>query len=127
MLMPGKTLLIVEDNEIDREGMAFVLRGEGYTVLAFPDGKGALGYMSGKPPPDLILLDMVIPPPGCDGWRFLEERQKLPALASVPVIITTGLSIAGDQWAPSLGACVLLKKPVDVDPLLTAVRGCLPD
>ena len=124
--MPGKTLLIIEDNEISREGLAVVLRREGYIVLTFPDGGTALDYMTRKPPPDLILLGMLIPPPGCDGWRFLKERRKLPALASVPVIITTGLGIASDEWAASLGAAGLLRKPIDVEPLLAEVRRCLP-
>ncbi len=121
----SKLVLIVEDNTISREGMAVLLRREGYTVVAFPDGQAALNYLTNNPAPDLILLDMIIPPPGCDGWRFLQQRTRLPGPASIPVIITTGLAIASIEWAVSLGACGLLHKPIEVEPLLAEVRRCI--
>ncbi len=123
----SKLLLIVEDNAISREGMAVILRQAGYSVVAFPDGQAALNYLTSKPAPDLILLDMLIPPPGCDGWRFLQQRKRLPGLAGIPVIITTGIGIASNEWAASLGACGLLHKPIDLEALLAEVRRCLAD
>jgi CheY-like chemotaxis protein len=123
----SKLLLIVEDNAVSREGMAVILRKEGYEVVAFPDGQAALNYLTNNPAPDLILLDMIIPPPGCDGWRFLQQRNRLPGLASIPVIVTTGLGIASIEWAASLGAYGLLHKPIEVEPLLAEVRRCLAD
>jgi len=73
-----KTVLIVEDNAIAREGMGVVLRRAGYEFVAFPEGKEALDYLGSNPPPDVILLDMMIPHPGLDGWRFLERRKRIP-------------------------------------------------
>ncbi len=75
--------------------------------------------------PDLILLDMMIPPPGCDGWQFLEQRRRNPAIAAVPVIIITGLGIASDEWATSLGAIGCFRKPLEVEPMLSEIRRCL--
>jgi len=123
--MPDETILIVEDNEVQREGLAIVLRKEGYTVFPTADGKEAIALLKSGVAPDLILLDMLVPPPGADGWRFLKARAGDPALAAVPVVITTALGIASDQWAVSLGACCLVHKPVDTADLLTAIRRCL--
>src|SRR5439155_10806734 len=119
----GPTLLIVEDNEITRAGLATVLQREGYSVVTAQDGKEALESLVHGPTPDLILLDMLLP--GVDGWQFLNRRRPDPALASVPVVITTALGIASPEWATSLGATGLLQKPIDTGPLLREVRRCL--
>jgi CheY-like chemotaxis protein len=125
--MAGNTILVVEDNEIQREGTSVVLRQAGYAVVAVPEGQAALDYLLNNAPPDLILLDMMVQSPGFDGWRFMARRKNVPALMAVPVIITTALGIATDEWATSLGACGLLKKPVGKDELLEKVRNCLPN
>ena len=122
--MSTRTVLVLEDNDIIREGTAVVLRREGYKVVGFADGKEALDYCRSNKP-DVILLDMIIPPPGWDGWQFLDKRRADPALASVPVILTTGLDVACKEWATYLGASALLRKPVDGEPLLAEVRRCL--
>jgi CheY-like chemotaxis protein len=124
--MADGTLLLVEDHKITGECLAFVLGWAGYHVVGVPDGKVALDYLLNHPPPDLILLDMLMPPPRYDGWRFLARRRLVPALAAIPVVITTGLGIASEEWATSLGACGLLKKPFDPETLLAEVRRCLP-
>jgi CheY-like chemotaxis protein len=122
--MPS-TLLVVDDNAISREGMAVVLRNEGYSVVVFPGAKEALSYLRDNPHPDLILLDMIMPPSEGDGWHFLANREQVPGLASLPIIIIPAISIACDEWAISLGACGVLKKPVEVEPLLAEIRRCL--
>jgi two-component system, chemotaxis family, chemotaxis protein CheY len=121
--MPDKTILIVEDNEIQREGLAIILRQEGYTVLLAARGRDAVTILELFATPDLILLDMMIPPP--DGWHLMAMLNKDSALASVPVVIMTALGIATEEWASSLGACGLIRKPVDTEPLLAEIRRCL--
>jgi CheY-like chemotaxis protein len=122
--MSTKTILIVDDDPIQREGLAVVLRDEGYTVVVAADGEEALAHMKQGPATDLILLDMVIPPPATDGWRFLEKRKRNPAVAAVPVLIVTGLDIASAEWAASLGAAGYVKKPVDTKWLFAEIRRC---
>ena len=120
--MPGSTVLVIEDNSIQREGLAAVLRQQGFTVLTAENGSDALnGLSSGIP--NIILLDMLMP--NGDGRWFLEQRKSLPALYSVPVIITTALAVAGGDWASSLGAAGLLRKPFEVEPLLAEISRCL--
>jgi CheY-like chemotaxis protein len=121
--MSGKAILVVEDNEVQRAWLTEVLFKAGYLVVPVADGKEAVALMKSGVAPNLILMDMMIPPP--DGWYLLTMRKKMPALASVPVIIMTSLGIASEEWATSLGACGLIRKPVEVEPLLAEVRRCL--
>jgi CheY-like chemotaxis protein len=122
--MPGETILVAEDNAVERDGLAVVLRQRGYTVVTARDGAEALKLLQAGPAPGLILLDMMMP--GCDGWQFLDRRRPSPALASVPVVLVTGVAEADDEWAAALGAVGLLRKPFDVDALLAEVRRWLP-
>jgi two-component system response regulator MprA len=62
--------------------------------------------------------------PDGDGWIFLRERQHRPDIAAVPVLLTTAVG-KGPEWAASLGAEGYLRKPIDVEPLLTEVRRLL--
>jgi CheY-like chemotaxis protein len=120
---PRKSLLVVEDNDVVREGLAVVLRREGYQVALAGGGEEALDYLRGEPLPDLILLDMLMS--GVDGWEFLQRRRQDPTLAALPVIIMTALGVASEEWATSLGANAWLHKPVEAEDLVAAVRRCL--
>jgi two-component system, chemotaxis family, chemotaxis protein CheY len=120
--MTEKTILIVEDNDVQREGLAAVLRNEGNTVIVAASGKEALSVV-GTVLPDLILVDMLMPPP--DGWILMRLWKINSELASVPVVIVTSLGIASEEWAASLGACGLIRKPVETEPLLREVRRCI--
>jgi CheY-like chemotaxis protein len=118
----GGTLLVIEDNELAREGMADVLTRRGYTVVTAADGAEALARLRGGLRPALILLDMLTP--YVDGWHFLSERRRDPTLATIPVLITTGLIVAGPEWAASLGATGFLRKPIDDEALIREVGRC---
>jgi CheY-like chemotaxis protein len=121
--MAGKAILLVEDNEVQREGITVVLSRAGYLVIPVADGQETLALLNSGVTPDLILMDMMMPPP--DGWHIMAMRQKTPALASVPVAIMTSLGVASEEWAADLGACALIRKPVEVEPLLAEIRRCL--
>jgi CheY-like chemotaxis protein len=64
-------LLVVEDNDVSREGLAVVLRRAGYRVVPAANGAEPRRLLWGGPPVDHILLDMLMPV--LDGWRFLEQ------------------------------------------------------
>jgi CheY-like chemotaxis protein len=110
------TLLIVEDNQVEREGMAAVLRLNGFDVLAATNADEGL-KLAEERSPDLILLDMLMG--ASDGWHFLDMRK---GKVQVPVVIVTGLSIASAEWARSLGADGLLRKPIDVDLMVKQIQ-----
>lgn len=123
--MAGKTIVVIEDDSIQREGLAATLRQQGFTVLTAVDGHDALNKLSSGSNPDLILLDMLTSSGDSDGWWFLQQRQCNHALASVPVIITTAIPVADMKWAASLGAAGVIRKPFEVEPLLAEIRRCL--
>ena len=118
----AKTLLVVDDNEITREGLGNVLRREGYAVTLAASGGEVLQYLRTQPQPDLILLDMLMDEG--DGWGVLRAVRTASGLSGIPVLIITGLGIANDEWATSIGAAGLLRKPFDTPDLLAAVRRC---
>jgi CheY-like chemotaxis protein len=122
--MSSGTILIVEDNPIQREGLATVLRQRGFSVLPAADGQEALDLLEHSDP-DLILLDMLIPKEEGDGWWFLQQRRQVPRLTSIPVLITTAMTVASKEWANSLGAVGLVRKPIDLEPLLEMIQHCL--
>ena len=95
--MPGKTILLVEDNDAIRRGMVDALSFEGYRVLESIDGAGAMARVSNESP-DLVLLDVRLP--GADGFQILEEiRLAKPRL---PVIMVTA---RGEDQDISSGPC----------------------
>src|SRR5262249_10918994 len=112
----AKTILIVEDNAVTREGLAVLLSRAGYATLTAKDGREALDTLA-RGAPDLMLLDMLLPV--VDGWRILERRD-----TSVPVIVVTG-TILSPEWAAEHGAAGFLKKPVEEAELLAEVRRVL--
>jgi CheY-like chemotaxis protein len=116
------TILIVEDDELAQEGLCAVLGREGYTPVVAGTGRRAVDNLH-RNTPDLILLDMMMPE--MDGWMFLGHFRHTPAWAGIPVVIMTGMGSASDEWAVSMGACELLRKPIEVADLLAAVRRCL--
>jgi CheY-like chemotaxis protein len=123
--MPEHVILLVEDNDTQREDMAFILRREGYTVVPVADTREGLSLVRGGLAPDLVLLDMMMSTPLADGWHFLKARRRDDALSRVPVMVVTGLPLASEEWVASLGSFCLLRKPVDVQRLLESVRRCL--
>jgi CheY-like chemotaxis protein len=115
-----QTILIIEDDEVARAGLSSILRAHDYNVVAAANGLEAMDRLQSGLHPDLILLDMILPT--YDGWKFFGRRRQEHLFEGIPVVIMTGLIIASVEWARSLGAVDLLRKPVEVDSLLETVR-----
>ena len=113
-------ILIIDDDPVVRELLSTLLERHGYRVGQASSGSHALTYLNLNSPPSLILLDMLMP--AMDGWRFLEAFRLTTAWQTIPVIVITSMGIASPEWAASLGAAGLLKKPFDVDELMQPVR-----
>lgn len=115
LLKPGGTaskrkVLIVEDNELNREILSSVL-SENFEVLMAEDGEEGLKLLA-EHYRDLsvILLDICMPV--CDGFEFLKRSQSDPLLASVPVIVTTGSNQQDVEiQCLDLGASDFIAKP----------------
>ena len=118
-----KAVLVAEENEDEREGMASILRREGYEVFTAEDGDQAILQLQYGPKVDAIVMDMLLPKR--DGWALLQARQRFPELAAIPVVIVTKLGIPNPNWAKPLGAAAYYRKPVASAELLEGIRRIL--
>ena len=116
---PPRRVLLVEDDDLIRQALTTILEVEGYAVLTAADGEEALRRLQGPQPPDLILLDLMMP--GMDGWQFRREQRQDRALASIPVVVFSAVDLA-EQKAAGLGAAGHLEKPVEPRKLLATIR-----
>lgn len=108
-MMAKPVILIVDDEIANIELMGAVLEEE-YEILFARSGDQAI-EVARKAPPDLILLDVVMP--GLDGYETCRRMKQDPALAGVPIIFTTGLdSIEYEVRGLSAGAIDYVTKPV---------------
>ena len=105
-----RKVLIVEDNEINREILKVTLEDD-YDVLEAVNGEEGLNILSQYYKDiSLILLDVVMPV--CDGFEFLSRQKSDSLLASIPVIVTTGNNSQDDELkCLSLGAVDFITKP----------------
>jgi PAS domain S-box-containing protein len=94
---PGKTgrkVLIVDDDPVIRETMTAVLEKDGWTVLEADNGRTALETVTSNPP-DLVLLDLIMPE--MDGFEFLQELRKHNLSASMSVIVVTAKDLTEED------------------------------
>ena len=124
--MDVKKILVIDD---DREMVAFLkllLEDNGYTTQTASDGQDGLDKMRAAVP-DLVLLDITMPEKS--GVRFYREVKGDPALASVPVVMVTGVAIDFKQFIHSRRQVPppdgYVPKPVDRDKLLEIVAQLL--
>jgi CheY-like chemotaxis protein len=116
-------LLLVEDNEENREGLSRHLRRKGYEVLTAGDGQQGL-EVARTAPPDLILMDMSLPV--LDGWEATRQLKADPLTRHVPVIALTAHAMAGDrEKALAAGCDEYDTKPVELARLIGKIRALL--
>jgi CheY-like chemotaxis protein len=121
--MPGKLILVVEDEAVQLALVAKLLRNAGYEVIEARDGIVAV-TLARKENPDLVLLDLGLPEG--DGFAVMERLQLLPATARIPVVVLSSRDAANAAAAAKkAGARAYLEKPVDKEKLLRAVGEAL--
>lgn len=120
---PGKEVFIVEDDPDLCSVQSDILESEGYTVEIALNGSEALEHLrSTSRRPCLILLDLMMPV--MNGWQFRSEQLRDPALAGIPVVITSADTNIHDK-AASIHAAGYLQKPLRLEDLLDTVgRFC---
>ena len=124
LMFTQRKILVVEDNEINRMMLSAILSSE-YEVLEAENGQAALAvlrkYRDGIA---LILLDIIMPV--MDGYTFLARMQEDPALASIPVIVTTQSDDESDEvTALSHGATDFVAKPYKPQVILHRVANII--
>lgn len=116
-------ILLVEDNEMNRDMLSRRLEKRGYTLtIAVDGGQGVALAQSGLP--DLILMDMSLPV--LDGWEATKQLKADPATAGIPVIALTAHAMESDrQKAIAAGCDDFDTKPVELSRLLVKIEELL--
>ena len=110
------TILIVEDNEMNREMLSRRLETRGYSVLLAVDGEMGIDVARANEP-DLILMDMSLPV--MDGWEATRRLKADPALRHIPIIALTAHAMANDrEKALEAGCDDYDTKPIELQRLL---------
>jgi len=117
------TILLVEDNELNRDMLSRRLVRKGYDVLLAEDGaKGLSAATAGNP--DLILMDMSLPV--LDGWEATRRLKAEPQTRAIPVIALTAHAMSSDrEKAVAAGCDDYDTKPVELERLLAKIERLL--
>lgn len=116
-------LLLVEDNEMNRDMLSRRLERRGYQVVCALDGQQALDAVP-REKPDLILMDMSLPV--LDGWEATRRLKADPEWQGIPVIALTAHAMAEDeQRARDAGCDDFDTKPVELPRLLAKIEALL--
>ena len=121
--MSSQSILLVEDNEINRTMLTRRLKRAGLDVLTAEDGEQALSIMRSEHPA-LVLMDMTLPV--LDGWTACEQARNDRAINSIPIIALTAHAMATDrERALAAGCREYQTKPIDFPALLEKIYALL--
>lgn len=116
-------ILLVEDNELNRDMLSRRLRRMGYDVMIAIDGEAGV-TMAASERPDLILMDMSLPV--LDGWETTRRLKGMQETAAIPVIALTAHVMTGDRdKALDAGCDDFDAKPIDFERLLGKMQALL--
>ena len=116
-------ILLVEDNEMNRDMLSRRLERRGYEVVVAVDGEEGVARARAELP-DLVLMDMSLPV--LDGWEATRQLKAAPETKSIPVVALTAHAMAGDrEKALEAGCDDFDTKPIDLPRLLGKVESLL--
>jgi two-component system, cell cycle response regulator DivK len=116
-------ILLIEDNEQNRDALARRLQRRGYDVIMAVDGQQGIA-MAQSELPDLILMDLNLP--DVDGWEATQIIKKTPKTQAIPIMAMTAHAIAGDQERALQAGCDdYHAKPVEFTRLLEQIEALL--
>ena len=114
-------ILLVEDNDLNRDMLSRRLTKRGYEVVTATDGEEGL-VLAQAEQPDLVLMDMSLP--GIDGWETTRRLRAGAGTSTIPVIALTAHAMAGDrERALEAGCDDYDTKPVEMDRLLLKIES----
>ena len=116
-------ILLVEDNEMNRDMLSRRLERKGFQVVIAVDGQEGVA-MAQSQAPALVLMDMSLPV--LDGWEATRKLKQDPATAAIPVIALTAHAMSGDrERALEAGCDDYDTKPIDLARLLEKIQALL--
>ncbi len=116
-------ILLVEDNQMNRDMLSRRLARKGYEVVIAIDGQQGV-EMARSETPDLILMDMSLPV--LDGWEATRQLKGAPETQAIPVIALTAHAMAGDrEKAVEAGCNDYDTKPIELPRLLEKIEALL--
>ena len=116
-------ILIVEDNEMNRDMLSRRLQRRGYEVLVAVDGGEGVAVARAKLP-DLVLMDMSLPV--LDGWEATRQLKALPETGAIPIIALTAHAMSADRdKALAAGCDEYDTKPIELPRLLGKIEALL--
>jgi CheY-like chemotaxis protein len=117
-------LLLVEDNELNRDMLSRRLIRAGHDVRIAVDGAAGLAAARSAPV-DLVLLDLALPV--MDGWEVARRLKADPRTAAIPVVALTAHAMPDERARALAAGCDAYDtKPVDLPRLLSVITGLLP-
>ncbi len=117
------TILLVEDNELNRDMLTRRLERKGYRILAAEDGQAGV-ELAAEAKPDLILMDLSLPV--LDGWEATRRLKASPDTMHIPIIALTAHAMAEDERkAYNAGCDDFDTKPVMMERLLGKIQAAL--
>lgn len=114
--MVTRPVMIVDDDDDAREGLAMMFKLAGWPVCEAADGAAALRLLEEGVRPRVILLDINMS--GMDGVGFRKRQRAVPEFAAIPTIV-----ISGDDQHPLRDELPTILKPVDLQTLLVAINA----
>ena len=116
-------ILIVEDDELNRDSLRRLLRRRGFEIVLAVDGEDGIATARAEAP-DLILMDMSLPV--VDGWEATRQLKADPAVRATPIIALTAHAMSSDRdKALAAGCDDFDTKPIDLDRLLPKIHALL--
>ena len=117
------TILLVEDNEINRDMLSRRLKRRGFEILFATNGEEGIEQAHAQSP-DLILMDMSLPI--IDGWDATRQIKASQATQKIPIIALTAHAMSGDrQRALDAGCDDFETKPIELEQLLEKIERYL--
>ena len=122
-MLPMAKILLVEDNEMNRDMLSRRLERRGYEVVIAVDGQQGVDLAQSSAP-DLILMDMSLPI--IDGWEATRQLKAMDRMKAVPIIALTAHAMSGDrEKALDAGCNDYDTKPIELPRLLGKIEALL--
>jgi len=116
-------VLLIEDNDLNRDMLTRRLQRRGYDIVSATDGEQGVALASSERP-DLILMDISLP--GLNGWDATRRIRENSATAGIPIIALTAHAMSGDREKTIEAGCDEYEtKPVELNTLLAKMQALL--